>query len=475
MTWLGIAAIALPLPAIATQPPISSLPLIASAPEISAFEVQRDRPMSQQGIPQQNLAQQDTLTQAEVYRLENRVQLLPQDQSPRAASLGDVLVPLDSLQTATGAIAELLFNEGSIARINENTTFRFRQGLRRFELPNRIARSETIFVLENGIALFIVPPNGTATQVETPEGRINIVAIEPIASAGCSEPEAGCVVARNGSQKGRSPKNSPKNAESNSSPLRRIAQNNTGATLQPPEKSSVVMVSRDAATRTTQVFALTDGAITVSDVSGGQTKPLTGGQTVPIENGRVGRVQDFDLGAFYRTVPLAAGLGLGQESIVEQQPTPVQATLNQARIETIAAIRRQTRDRQGFTSQFLRDALTGSDSGFNGQRGLSNVTIIDPVVTPGIFTRTGENSAIFADGNDNVTEIEIDFDNRSIRINGNAGTANDAGLSGNNAQGTVIDRNGQVTRIQVLDVGGEEPPVGQSFRGTLTTGVAPDR
>jgi hypothetical protein len=399
--------------------------------------------LSQPPVPPIFQVAQDTLTSAEVYRLEESVQLLPQGGSSRAANLGDVLVPLDALRTGAGSLAELLFNEGSIARVDEGTTFRFRQGLRRFELPNRVARNETIFVLEDGIALIIVPPNGTGTQIETPEGKVNILAT-PIAAGG-----AGTIAAKS-----------------------LMTQEQL---LSPPQQSSVVMVSHDAATRMTQVFALTDGDITVTDAAGKESTPLIGGQTVPIANGQVGNVQEFDLEGFYRSVPLAAGLGKGQESTLTSQPPLVQASLTQARVETIAAIRRQNRERQGFTRTFLQEALTGADGGVVRSRGLANVVIRNPVVTPGIFTRTGENTAVFTDRQQNRTEITVDFDAQTITIDGNAGRANNAGLSGNNAVGTVVDGDGRVTRIQVIGVGGEEPPVGQPFRGSLTTGIAPDR
>jgi FecR protein len=393
--------------------------------------------------PPLQVAQQDSLTRAEVYRLENSVQLLPQGQSAYDASLGDVLVPLDAVKTGAGAIAELLFNEGSIARVDASTTFRFRQGLRRFELPNRIARNETIFVLEDGIALIIVPPNGTGTTIETPEGKVNILAT-PVAAA-----HSGAIATK-----------------------ALVAQ---AQLLSPPQQSSAVMVSHDAATHTTQVFALTDGDITVTNAEGKKSTPLVGGQTVPIANGQVGTVQEFNLEGFYRSVPLAAGLGRGQESVVALQSLPVQATLNQARVETIAAIRRQNRDRQGFNNTFLQEALSGSDQAFTQQRGLSNVVIRNPVVTPGIFRRTGDNTATFTDGNRNVTQIVVDFDDQTISINGNSGRSNDAGLSGNNAVGTVVDGDGRVTRIQIIGVNGEKPPQNQPFRGSLTTGIAPDR
>jgi len=133
---------------------------------------------------------------------------------------------------------------------------------------------------------------------------------------------------------------------------------------------------------------------------------------------------------------------------------------------------------QGFSSNFLRDALGGTDSGFedfDGQKGEPSRLIINPVVTPGIFTRTGNNTAAFTDVNGNVTNITVDFDNQSITIGGNSGIANSLGLSGNNASGTVVNADGTVTRVEVFGVKLEEPPVGRTFPGALTTGIAPDR
>ncbi|MBI4783495.1 MAG: hypothetical protein HY785_19575 [Oscillatoriophycideae cyanobacterium NC_groundwater_1537_Pr4_S-0.65um_50_18] len=402
----------------------------------------------------QETRQQEVLTQAEVYRLQNSVEILPRNQSVRPARLRDQLVPLDALRTAATALAELLFNEGSLTRVDQNTTFYFRQGLRRFQLDNRMARAETIFVLENGTAMIISPPNGSGTQVETPGGRISIVAAAETALA-------------------TPPGDSPDSQTTLGSPDPEASS--PANVLTPADRSTVAMVVHDASQNSTQVFALTDGSISVANLAGTTIVPLMGGQTVAIASGQVGSVQEFDLAAFYNSVPLAAGLGAGQESQVQQEPAPVQATLNLARIETLAALSRQTRELAGFSRTFLRDALSGSDSDFSGQRGATQAIVIDPVVTPGTFTRTGENTAVFTDANQNRTPIRVDFDTGRISINGNAGVANSAGLSGNNAVGTVVEAGGRVVRVQVFGVGGDEPDIGQSFRGSLTTGIAPDR
>ena len=427
-------AIAMPLGSLS----LASLPPASSPVEIGQTVAQETR-------------QQEVLTQAEVYRLQNSVEILPRNQSVRPARLRDQLVPLDALRTAATALAELLFNEGSLTRVDQNTTFYFRQGLRRFQLDNRMARAETIFVLENGTAMIISPPNGSGTQVETPGGRISIVAAAETAlaaPAGNNPPTLG----------------SPDPEASSPADI-----------LTPADRSTVAMVVHDASQNSTQVFALTDGSISVANLAGTTIVPLMGGQTVAIARGEVGSVQEFDLAAFYNSVPLAAGLGAGQESQVQQEPVPVQATLNLARIETLAALSRQTRELAGFSRTFLRDALSGSDSDFSGQRGETQAIVINPVVTPGTFTRTGENTAVFTDANQNRTPIRVDFDTGRISINGNAGVANSAGLSGNNAVGTVVEAGGRVVRVQIFGVGGDEPDIGQSFRGSLTTGIAPDR
>jgi hypothetical protein len=133
---------------------------------------------------------------------------------------------------------------------------------------------------------------------------------------------------------------------------------------------------------------------------------------------------------------------------------------------------------QGFTRTFLRDALGGTDTrfdDFDGQKGEPSIVIVNPSVTPGIFTRTGDNTANFIGTDGTVTNISVDFDNQTITIDGNSGVANSLGLSGNNASGTVVNADGTLTRIEVFGVELEEPPVGQIFSGTLTTGIAPDR
>lgn len=408
-----------------------------------------------QSQPPGLIAQQQTLTSAELYRLQNRAQLLLYGQSPRAARLSDRLVPRDALQTSASSIAQLLFNEGSIARVDQNSTFRFTSGLRRFQLPNRIAFNETIFQLDAGAALIISPPNSVGTQIQTPEGSINIApgpvtAMRPVLTA-LALPVG-------------------------------VAQD-TGDLLPPPDRSNVVMVVHDSNSGVTQVFALTAGS-TVSDRSGANSVELQGGQTVGIARGQLGEVQEFDLQAFYASVPLAAGLAPDQASVIAQDPAAVQASIEAVRPALESAIRSQNRRINTFAGSFLRDALGSIDRDYNGQRGVASSVILEPQVTPGNFEVQEYNDdtgfAVFTDGAGNQTNLVVDFSDRSIRIVGpdgqlNGGRSNNANLSGNNAVGTVIFENGRATRIEVFGVDGDRPDAGEVYPGTLTTGTAPDR
>lgn len=441
----------------------------------SAIQVESVCDASPQLVAQLIAQQNEVLTRAEVYKLRNQVELLPFNQSARAAQISDVLTPQDAVRTAAVSIAELLFNEGSIARVDANTVFRFREGLRRFQLPNRVSQKpglhafmtptpaqpkliaqaemsvlqkELIFVLESGTALLMSPPNSVGTRAETPESQISIIAPRTVSETSTtSETASGLLI--------------------------------------PPDRSSAVMVVHDRDANSTRVFALTDGDIRVSDRTGVNSTPLIGGQTVAVTNGRLGAVETFDLENFYRTVPLAEGLGPGQESFVSQEPARVQTTLNAVRIETIAALRRQVRDRSTFTGTFLRDALNGIDTDFDGLRGRRTELIIGGERQEGTFRRTaGEDSdsivtGTFTPDNDaeNPVRIRANLDTRQVTIDGQRGRSNDAGLSGNSAVGTVRFDNGRVLRVEVFDVGGDAPndrPEG--YRGRIIrNGIQPDR
>jgi FecR protein len=100
------------------------------------------------------------VTSAQVYKVSNQVDLDRQNQgSWSPASVGDALVPRDAVRTGTESRAELLFNEGTLVRTGEGTTFRFPPGRRSFEL-------------EDGSALFIIRPGQGDSRVQTPQAAI---------------------------------------------------------------------------------------------------------------------------------------------------------------------------------------------------------------------------------------------------------------------------------------------------------------
>ena len=105
------------------------------------------------------IAQSDLLTQAEIYKLVNRVQLLLKNQPPRSAQVADVVEPLGAVKTATRARADLVFNEGSLVRLGGNAIFRFVPGSRSFQL-------------RNGTGLFMFPSGDERGTVVTPEAVV---------------------------------------------------------------------------------------------------------------------------------------------------------------------------------------------------------------------------------------------------------------------------------------------------------------
>ncbi|NEQ19330.1 MAG: hypothetical protein F6K28_05940, partial [Microcoleus sp. SIO2G3] len=174
----------------------------------------------------------------------------------------------------------------------------------------------------------------------------------------------------------------------------------------------------------------------------------------------------------------AAGLAPNQESVLSDDPIAVQTSVEAVRPAIDSAIRDQRRRIDTFAGSFLRDALGSVDRDYNGQRGVPSSVILEPQTTTGTFEVQEYNDdtgfATFTDAQGNQTNLVVDFDNRTISINGNQGRSNDANLSGNNAVGTVIFENGRATRIEVFGVDGDRPDAGQAYPGTLTNGIAPD-
>ncbi|MEO0770578.1 MAG: hypothetical protein AAFY72_14325 [Cyanobacteria bacterium J06649_4] len=249
------------------------------------------------------LAQSAELTRAEVYRLQNIVDLLLQNQSPRPARLEDVLAPRDAMETGSRSRAELLFNEGSIARIGANSVFRFVPGTRRYQLPNGGSRAETVFQLQRGVATVVSPVGGEAVDGDT------------IVSAMAQTPDV--------------------------------------QVLMSSHTVVLLIVKPDGTT----LVSLTDGAV-VSDLAGNNTLQLQGGETVTVKDGMFGPVETFDLRQLYRTSRLTYGLGPEDDIQILEEPEIVQDTLRQARRNTLSAIAAQDATLQGLCTLDAR----GGDS-----------------------------------------------------------------------------------------------------------------
>ncbi|MFW6296107.1 MAG: FecR domain-containing protein, partial [Halothece sp.] len=101
------------------------------------------------------------LTQAIIEAVRNRVRLIPNNQSARPASLADAINPGDALATASSSMAELRFNDGSLARLGEQVVFQFAPGTRNFKLSN-------------GTALLLIPPGQGRTRIQTPNATAGI-------------------------------------------------------------------------------------------------------------------------------------------------------------------------------------------------------------------------------------------------------------------------------------------------------------
>lgn len=140
----------------------------------------------------------------------------------------------------------------------------------------------------------------------------------------------------------------------------------------------------------------------------------------------------------------------------------------------------------GFEETFLVDALNGSSDPFGSgagttsragvQKGEAGPSLINGPTYEGTFTRTDDNTVTFV-SNDESVSITGSFTTSpvTVEVDGNSVTPVSAGFVGNDAFATTIEADGQATSARVFNVGRQEPPIGSSFSGTVTTGVAPDR
>ncbi|MEB3273344.1 MAG: FecR family protein [Prochlorothrix sp.] len=114
----------------------------------------------------------EKLTQARIANLRNQVNLLNADRSSQPAQLQDLLTPGKGLSTGAASLAELRFNDGSLARVGSQAVFWFVPNTRDLQLSN-------------GTALMLIPPGQGRTRVRTPnvvagiEGSALVVRFNP--------------------------------------------------------------------------------------------------------------------------------------------------------------------------------------------------------------------------------------------------------------------------------------------------------
>ncbi|MCC5663162.1 FecR family protein [Nostoc sp. CHAB 5784] len=102
------------------------------------------------------------LTQAKIQDLRNMVQLIPKDKlKKRPARKLDAMTPGDGLSTGRASLADLRFNDGSLARVGEQALFQFLPKTRDFKLSN-------------GTVLLLIPPGRGQTRIQTPSAAAAI-------------------------------------------------------------------------------------------------------------------------------------------------------------------------------------------------------------------------------------------------------------------------------------------------------------
>ncbi len=107
-------------------------------------------------------AQAETpLLRATIQKVKNRVVLNPKRQAGRQAQIKDEMTPGDALQTFQKAMAELRFNDSSVARIGERAIFNFEPNTRNMDL-------------KSGTVLLLIQPGQGKTRVRTPNAAAGI-------------------------------------------------------------------------------------------------------------------------------------------------------------------------------------------------------------------------------------------------------------------------------------------------------------
>ncbi|NEU76583.1 FecR domain-containing protein [Hassallia byssoidea VB512170] len=101
------------------------------------------------------------LTRAEIEKIRNLVQLKPKNRQQRPARSSDAMFPGDGVSTGRASLAELRFNDRSLARVGEQAVFQFLPKTRNFKLSN-------------GTVLLLIPPKQGRTRVQTPNAAAAI-------------------------------------------------------------------------------------------------------------------------------------------------------------------------------------------------------------------------------------------------------------------------------------------------------------
>ncbi|MEM8614603.1 MAG: FecR family protein, partial [Cyanobacteria bacterium P01_H01_bin.105] len=214
------------------------------------------------GIPSTALAQ-TSLTWAKVERLRNRVHLIPSNRNARLARVNDLMDVGDALRTASSSRAELRFNDGSLARVGEQATFRFSPNTRNFQLSN-------------GTILLLIPPGRGRTTIQTPNAVTGI--------------QGSALFVR----------------------VRCLAELTAEGYCSSP---------------VTLVGALTNnpaGAMIAYNEDGSQQQPIHAGEMIVIEGDIITQRHQFDLSTFYKTSGLVEGLDLDSPTPPDDMPAELQ-------------------------------------------------------------------------------------------------------------------------------------------------------
>ena len=102
-----------------------------------------------------NSEQPTPLTSATVDRVVNFVTVELQQQQPQTARVDDVLVPDDRLHTGQTSLAQMVFNDASLVRVGQNSTFTFIPEQRQFDL-------------KEGVMMMVTPPGAGGAEIVTP-------------------------------------------------------------------------------------------------------------------------------------------------------------------------------------------------------------------------------------------------------------------------------------------------------------------